>query len=303
MKIRNRIASLFVIIAVFSLLTMIAQAATITEPTVFRDTVKFRGSTGPDFDSNNSFSIGGTKVTATAAELNAVTADVTALEGATGVLNTAVSALNGATGVLNTAVGALNGATGVLNTAVTSLNGSTNALNDSVVALEGATGVLNTAVGSLNNATNALDTSVTALNEATNVLDTSVIALNEATNAMNTLLSTALQPGIITLGVGVVGALNGDIAVTNSLASATTMTGWWSASAGGAADATGLVGFNAGANTTLLTASNSTTVVFTSHTDGKAYLTVFVDVDRTNYFNVVQRDGAIKSSEALILAP
>lgn len=49
----------------------ILQAATITEPTTFRDVVKFRGSTGPDFDADNKFSIGQVKVTATAAQLNA----------------------------------------------------------------------------------------------------------------------------------------------------------------------------------------------------------------------------------------
>ncbi|MEI7879847.1 MAG: hypothetical protein WCI95_03120 [bacterium] len=49
----------------------IVQAATVTEPTTFRDRVVFRGSTGPDFDADNSFSIGQVKVTATAAQLNA----------------------------------------------------------------------------------------------------------------------------------------------------------------------------------------------------------------------------------------
>jgi len=59
-------AMLLVVIAVG-----IARAATVTEPTTFRDVVKFRGSTGPDFDSVNSFSIGQVKVTVTADQLNA----------------------------------------------------------------------------------------------------------------------------------------------------------------------------------------------------------------------------------------
>jgi hypothetical protein len=49
----------------------IVQAASITEPTTFRDRVMFRGSTGPDFDADNKFSIGQVQVTATAAQLNA----------------------------------------------------------------------------------------------------------------------------------------------------------------------------------------------------------------------------------------
>lgn len=56
------------IIAIASIL----QAATITEPTTFRDRVMFRGSTGPDFDADNKFSIGGTAVTRTADEINAM---------------------------------------------------------------------------------------------------------------------------------------------------------------------------------------------------------------------------------------
>lgn len=55
------------IIAIASIL----QAASVTEPTTFRDRVVFRGSTGPDFDADNKFSIGQVPVTVTAAQLNA----------------------------------------------------------------------------------------------------------------------------------------------------------------------------------------------------------------------------------------
>ena len=59
------------IIAVVGASITDCQAGSVTEPTVFRDRVAFRGSTGPDFDSVNVFSIGGTKVEATAAQLSA----------------------------------------------------------------------------------------------------------------------------------------------------------------------------------------------------------------------------------------
>lgn len=72
------LASLFVIACILAILAPILMAGTITEPTVFRDRVMFRGSTGPDFDADNSFSIGGVKVTKTAAQLNSVVTNAVA---------------------------------------------------------------------------------------------------------------------------------------------------------------------------------------------------------------------------------
>ena len=73
-KLGFSLVELLVVIAVVMLVGLVTcQAGTVTEPTTFRDVVKFRGSTGPDFDAANVFSIGGTKVTATAAQLNAAT--------------------------------------------------------------------------------------------------------------------------------------------------------------------------------------------------------------------------------------
>jgi len=71
MNLRRHSLFLASIVALCFIGVFSALAGTVTEPTVFRDTVKFRGSTGPDFDSTAAFSIGGTKVTSTAAQLNA----------------------------------------------------------------------------------------------------------------------------------------------------------------------------------------------------------------------------------------
>ena len=74
-KLGFSIVGLLIVIAIFSIVGILTvKAGTITEPTVFRDRVSFRGSTGPDFDSGNVFSIGGTKVTATADQLTAAAA-------------------------------------------------------------------------------------------------------------------------------------------------------------------------------------------------------------------------------------
>lgn len=89
----------FVVIAIVAIFAIFAQAATITEPTTFRDRVVFRGSTGPDFDTDNKFSIGGTKVTKTAAELNAVNA------GASITGNIPVASITNAAGSVGASIG------------------------------------------------------------------------------------------------------------------------------------------------------------------------------------------------------
>ncbi len=64
------LVQLLVVVTITSMLSVLCQAEEVTHPTTFRDRVMFRGGTGPDFDSANIFSIGGTKVTSSAAELN-----------------------------------------------------------------------------------------------------------------------------------------------------------------------------------------------------------------------------------------
>ena len=99
-KLGFSLVELLVVIAVVMLVGLVTcQAGTVTEPTTFRDVVKFRGSTGPDFDAANVFSIGGTKVEATAAQLNAAVSGVVTgnvpLAGITNALGSAGSAIGG----------------------------------------------------------------------------------------------------------------------------------------------------------------------------------------------------------------
>ena len=114
------------------------------------------------------------------------------------------------------------------------------------------------------------------------------------------LADSALQPGVITCSGVTNGITNCVVTFANTLASATTLTGWISETAGGAGTAVSLNAVSAGANTVLLSASDESTVVFTGHTDGAAELDITVSAAVTRYFNVVQRDGAIKSSAAMI---
>jgi len=70
------LVQLLVVVTIVSMLSVLCQAEEVTHPMVFRDRVSFRGSTGPDFDSANIFSIGGTKVTVDAATINSIAAQV-----------------------------------------------------------------------------------------------------------------------------------------------------------------------------------------------------------------------------------
>lgn len=92
------LVEMLVVIAIISTICLVCRpvyAGTVTEPTVFRDRVSFRGSTGPDFDADNSFSIGGTKVEATAAQLNSAAVPASAV--------TTASVTNGGTLTLSAA--------------------------------------------------------------------------------------------------------------------------------------------------------------------------------------------------------
>jgi len=92
------------------------------------------------------------------------------------------------------------------------------------------------------------------------------------------------------------------VTVASSIVAANQIVGWWSATAGGAATATSLDSVVAGANTAVLSDAASPTVVFTTHTDGAGVLTITVGADVERFFNVVQRNGQIKSTAAIVLA-
>jgi len=152
---------------------------------------------------------------------------------------------------------------------------------------------------------------VTAVQDSLDLADTATQPGDDWTNTVNAIAvatvtdgaalgATALQPGVITCTGVTNGITNCVVTFANTLASATTLTGWISETAGGAGTAVSLNAVSAGANTVLLSASDESTVVFTGHTDGAAELDITVSAAVTRYFNVVQRDGAIKSSAAMI---
>ena len=114
--------------------------------------------------------------------------------------------------------------------------------------------------------------------------------------------ATALQPGVCavtaTTDAGVATVL-----VTNSLASQTVMCGWLSTNAGGFATAVNLTSIAVDGNSLLYTAADNPSPIFRTHTDGKTTFTITFSGASTNCFNVVQRDGAIKSSGSILPEP
>lgn len=114
--------------------------------------------------------------------------------------------------------------------------------------------------------------------------------------------ATALQPGVC----GVSATTNAGVAtvlVTNSLASQTVMCGWLSTNAGGFATAVNLTSIAVDGNSLLITAADNPSPIFRTHTDGKTTFTITFSAASTNCFNVVQRDGAIKSSGSILPSP
>lgn len=163
--------------------------------------------------------------------------------------------------------------------------------------------------------TNALVTGTLAANLTGNIADARMtnalatdglnVPLARMTNAISTtiaLAGTALQPGVCavtaTTNAGVATVL-----VTNSLASQTVMCGWLSTNAGGFATAVNLTSIAVDGNSLLYTAADNPSPIFRTHTDGKTTFTITFSAASTNCFNVVQRDGAIKSSGSILPSP
>ena len=141
------------------------------------------------------------------------------------------------------------------------------------------------------------DTIIPAHNKA--VVD--LAAVIAQANATKVTAETAVAGDVLTAGA-TADARVATVTVESSIESANQIVGWWSETAGGAAEDTSLVSVVAGANTAVLSDSESPTVVFTTHTTGVGILTITVDADVTRYFNVVQRNGVIVSTEAIELA-
>lgn len=112
--------------------------------------------------------------------------------------------------------------------------------------------------------------------------------------------NAAVVGDVLTVGESVSDRI-ATVTVESSLDTVTQIVGWWSATAGGAAEDTSLVSVEAGSNTAVLSDSESPTVVFTTHTNGTGILTITVNADVDRYFNVVQRNGAVVSSAIMEL--
>ena len=170
----------------------------------------------------------------------------------------------------------------------------------------------------LANLTNALTTGTLAANltgniagaRMTNALATDGLNIPSArlTNAMATTIAgaaagaTALQPGVCTV-TATTDAGVATVVVSNSLASQTVMCGWLSTNAGGFATAVNLTSIAVDGNSLLYTAADNPSPIFRTHTDGKTTFTITFSGASTNCFNVVQRDGAIKSSGSILPEP
>lgn len=166
--------------------------------------------------------------------------------------------------------------------------------------------------------TNALVTGTLAANLTGNVAGASLtnalatdglnIPIARLTNAMATTIAgaaagaTALQPGVCAV-TATTDAGVATVVVSNSLASQTVMCGWLSTNAGGFATAVNLTSIAVDGNSLLYTAADNPSPIFRTHTDGKTTFTITFSGASTNCFNVVQRDGAIKSSGSILPEP
>lgn len=155
-------SAVFVVIAIVAILSIFVQAASageIRDPTVFRDRVAFRGSTGPDFDATAKFSIGGTAYTGTVDQLNQAAA-----VGWTATGNIAVGNLTNAAGSLGASIGG-NIPVGSLTNAAGSLGASIGG-NIPVASLTNGAGSLGGSIGgnipvaSLTNAAGSIGASI-----------------------------------------------------------------------------------------------------------------------------------------------
>lgn len=114
--------------------------------------------------------------------------------------------------------------------------------------------------------------------------------------------ATALQPGVCAV-TATTDAGVATVVVSNSLGAQTVMCGWLSTNAGGFATAVNLTSIAVDGNSLLITAADNPAPIFRTHTDGKTTLTITFSAASTNCFNVVQRDGAIVSSDSLLPSP
>lgn len=162
--------------------------------------------------------------------------------------------------------------------------------------------------GAINASNLTAGTSVGAVNLAagTNLLAGSIvgnIAEEAMTNGLATtigLAASALQPNTIVVSGATSAVDTAAITVSNGLGAASTLVGIWSAATNGAASTANLISLVATTGT-LLSETNSATIVIVTDATGYAALTATVSAATTNYVAFVQNNGARKSSAAMIL--
>jgi hypothetical protein len=114
------------------------------------------------------------------------------------------------------------------------------------------------------------------------------------------LAASALQPNTIVVSGATSAVDTAAITVSNGLGAASTVVGIWSAATNGAASTANLISLVATTGT-LLSETNSATIVIVTDATGYAALTATVSAATTNYVAFVQNNGARKSSAAMIL--
>lgn len=111
--------------------------------------------------------------------------------------------------------------------------------------------------------------------------------------------ATALQPNTVVVTGLTNGVDTAEITVTNGLGAASTIVGIWSATSNGAATSDNLISLVATTGT-LLSSTNSGTIVVVTDSTGYAALTATVSAPTTNYAAFIQNNGVMKSSAEMV---
>ena len=124
----------------------------------------------------------------------------------------------------------------------------------------------------------------------------------QMTNGLATtigLAASALQPNTIVVSGATSAVDTAAITVSNGLGAASTVVGIWSAATNGAASTANLISLVATTGT-LLSETNSATIVIVTDATGYAALTATVSAATTNYAAFVQNNGVRVSSDEMV---
>jgi len=113
------------------------------------------------------------------------------------------------------------------------------------------------------------------------------------------LAASALQPNTIVVSGATSAVDTAAITVSNGLGAASTVVGIWSAATNGAASTANLISLVATTGT-LLSETNSATIVIVTDATGYAALTATVSAATTNYAAFVQNNGVRVSSDEMV---